>query len=102
MQAEPLEPPRNGRRGTLLPDDELETFRERWDRIQVGFVDEPRTSVEEADSLVEELTQRLVDSFTRERSELESRWDGGGDVSTEDLRVALQRYRSFFGRLLAA
>ena len=55
-----------------------------------------------ADQLVAEIMQRLAESFARERSDLEQQWDRGEDVSTEDLRVALQRYRSFFQRLLAA
>ena len=86
----------------LLQRDDGEAFRARWDEIQVRFVDEPRESVERADHLVEELMQRLTSMFDEERRSLESRWDQGDDVSTEDLRVALQRYRTFFARLLAA
>ena len=82
--------------------DDPEGFQRRWDSIQAGFVDEPRTAVQDADGLVAELMQRLAESFSNERSSLESQWDGDGDVSTEDLRVALQRYRSFFDRLLSA
>ena len=77
-------------------------LRERWIEIQTGFVDEPRSAVQEADALVADLMQRLAESFSRERQTLEEQWDRGDDVSTEDLRVALQRYRSFFDRLLAA
>jgi hypothetical protein len=87
---------------SLLPDDAAKGFGERWEEIQTSFVDEPRTSVEAADQLVAEVMQRLAESFARERSDLEQQWDRGEDVSTEDLRVALQRYRSFFQRLLAA
>ena len=86
----------------LLAGEDVDRFRERWESIQVGFVDEPRTSVEQADGLVDELMQRLAETFARERDELESQWSRGDDVSTENLRVALQRYRSFFERLLAA
>jgi hypothetical protein len=86
----------------LLPDEEGSGFRERWERIQTSFVDEPRKSVEEADRLVAEVMQRLARSFADERSDLEQQWDRGEDVSTEDLRVSLQRYRAFFARLLAA
>jgi hypothetical protein len=86
----------------LLQDQDGDAFRARWDEIQVRFVDEPRESVEQADRLVAELMERLTATFDEERRSLESRWDAGDDVSTEDLRVALQRYRSFFGRLLAA
>jgi hypothetical protein len=86
----------------LLPSDASSEFEERWRQIQTNFVDEPRAAVEEADSLVAELMQRLATSFSETRSQLESQWDQGDDVSTEDLRVALTRYRSFFRRLLAA
>ena len=87
--------------GPLFSQEEAGTLRARWDTIQVGFVDEPRRAVEEADSLVATAMKRLAEQFSEERSRLEGQWDRGGDVSTEDLRVALRRYRSFFGRLLA-
>ena len=73
---------------------------ERWQQIQAEFVDDPRKSVTEAHQLVSELVQRIVDSFTQERSDLEHQWSKGNDASTEDLRVCLQRYRAFFSRLL--
>jgi hypothetical protein len=73
----------------------------RWNEIQGRFVDEPRGSVEEANELVAELMERLVSSFSEQRAGLEQQWDRGEDVTTEDLRIAFQRYRSFFGRLLA-
>lgn len=75
---------------------------QRWQHIQAEFVDDPRRSVAEAHALVSELMQLVVDSFGRERGELEGQWSRGGEVSTEDLRLCLQRYRSFFGRLLPA
>jgi hypothetical protein len=89
-------------REPLFAGDETEGFRARWQEIQTGFVDEPQQAVQEADSLVAELMQRLAETFSQERSRLESQWAEGGDASTEDLRVALQRYRSFFDRLLSA
>lgn len=89
-------------RGPLLPDDETDGFTTRWREIQIAFVDEPRESVAKADALVAELMQRLATSFSEERQRLEGQWDRGDDVSTEDLRVALTRYRSFFDRLLSA
>jgi hypothetical protein len=89
-------------RGPLLDQPETDSFTTRWREIQVDFVDRPRESVEQADALVAELMQRLAASFAHERSRLEQQWDGGDDVSTEDLRVALTRYRSFFDRLLSA
>jgi hypothetical protein len=87
-------------RQPLLPATELDGLRTRWDDIQTGFVDEPREAVAEADGLVAEVMQELADTFARERSQLETQWDRGEAVSTEELRVALQRYRSFFNRLL--
>jgi hypothetical protein len=86
----------------LLPDDQGAEFHERWESIQTTFVDDPRDAVENADALVAELMQRLADGFARERERLEGQWSRGEDVSTEDLRVVLQRYRSFFRRLLSA
>ncbi len=86
----------------LLDAAESRELGDRWSEIQTGFVDEPRRAVEEADALVADLMQRLAESFSRERQALEGQWDRGDDVSTEDLRIALQRYRSFFDRLLAA
>jgi hypothetical protein len=87
--------------GPLFASEEASRFRQRWDAVQVGFVDEPRKSVEEADNLVAEAMKRLAEQFAEERSKLEGQWSQGSDVSTEDLRLALQRYRSFFGRLLS-
>jgi hypothetical protein len=86
----------------LLEDSELQSIRGQWKDIQAEFVDEPRKAVQEADALVAELMQRLAQTFATEREGLESRWAGGEDVSTEDLRHGLRRYRSFFERLLAA
>lgn len=80
---------------------EAEGFRSRWMQVQTKFVDEPRRSVEEADQLVAGTMKRLAEVFAGERERLERDWDRGGDVSTEDLRLALQRYRSFFDRLLS-
>ena len=84
----------------LFPENESKDFHKRWTDIQTAFVDEPRQAVERADELVAEVIKRLADSFARERSRLEGQWGRGDNVSTEDLRVALQRYRAFFDRLL--
>jgi len=84
----------------LFPENESRDFHKRWTDIQTAFVDEPRHAVEQADELVAEVIKRLADSFARERSRLEGQWGRGDNVSTEDLRVALQRYRAFFDRLL--
>jgi len=72
-----------------------------WDQIQTGFVDQPRNAVHEADALVSSAIDRLSKGFADARSKLEQQWDKGDNVSTEDLRVAFQRYRSFFQRMLS-
>ena len=76
-------------------------YRTQWDAIQTGFVDEPRKAVQEADALVSLVIKRLSEVFGEERASLERQWGKGDEISTEDLRVALRRYRSFFERLLA-
>jgi hypothetical protein len=85
----------------LFSPEEAKEFRARWDTIQGGSVDEPRRAVEHADSLVAGAMKRLAEMFADERAKLEGQWDRGDSVSTEDLRLALRRYRSFFGRLLS-
>jgi len=85
----------------LFSPEETKDFRARWDAIQVSFVDEPRRVVEQADSLVAVAMKRLAEMFAAERTKLEGQWDRGDNVSTEDLRLALRRYRAFFGRLLS-
>lgn len=86
---------------TLLSRDSSEDMRSRWETIQAGFVDDPRTSVQEADELVVMAIKKLAESFADERAKLEQEWSKGNDVSTENLRQALRRYRAFFHRLLA-
>jgi hypothetical protein len=86
----------------LFASDEAERFRSDWRGIQTDFVDEPRKAVEKADQLVAGTIKRLAEVFAVERTKLEEQWSRGDDISTEDLRIALQRYRSFFDRLLAA
>lgn len=85
----------------LFPAGDLDGLRSRWNEVQTAFVDEPRRAVEQADELVASAMKRLAHVFADERSKLEQQWDRGDNVSTEDLRLALQRYRSFFHRLLA-
>jgi hypothetical protein len=92
---------RDEERVALFIANEANELRARWDGIQVGFVDEPRKAVQEADALVSATIKRLAEIFADERQKLEQQWDRSENVSTEDLRVALQRYRSFFARLLA-
>ncbi|HET7451714.1 MAG TPA: hypothetical protein VFL12_03165, partial [Thermoanaerobaculia bacterium] len=88
------------RRVPLFSDEDAAGLHERWTAVQTGFVDEPREAVQQADVLVAETIRRLAESFAREKASLEEEWSRGGDISTEDLRQALRRYRSFFDRLL--
>ncbi len=86
--------------GPLFREEELQGFRSRWDQVQGSFVDEPRQAVEQADGLVANMVQRIAEEFSTARADLEKQWSTGGNVSTEDLRQVLRRYRSFFNRLL--
>lgn len=88
--------------GALLSTKISGDFQRRWEAIQTQFVDEPRGAVEDADQLVATVMQKLAEGFAQERERLEAQWDQGEEISTEDLRVALRRYRAFFQRLLAA
>ena len=97
--AAPSEPPADT---PLVPSDQGAELKGRWEGIQGTFVDSPRDAVENADALVAQVMQLIAEGFARERESLEDQWGRGDDVSTEDLRVALQRYRSFFQRLLSA
>ena len=85
----------------LFSNDDCRGLRSRWGNLQVGFVDEPRRAVEQADELVNETIRGLTTGFANEREKLDKQWHQGADASTEDLRVAFQRYRSFFERLLS-
>ena len=86
----------------LFDDRDLDRYRSRWMDVQGRFVDEPQASVQQADELVAELMQSLAAQFSESRTRLEQQWSSNDEVSTEDLRQALMRYRSFFERLLAA
>jgi hypothetical protein len=85
----------------LFDQDELGDLRTRWDQVQTSFVDEPRHAVEQADTLVATIVKRIAEQFADEREKLEQQWHRGDDVSTEDLRQGLKRYRAFFDRLLS-
>jgi len=85
----------------LLVGDDAGELGGRWQEIQARFVDDPREAVHDADALVQDVLHRVTRGFADERRRLEEQWDGGDDVSTEELRLALQRYRAFFGRLLS-
>ena len=91
----------DGFSGPLLAHDASEEMRTRWESIQARFVDDPNNAVKDADDLVSTAIKRLSDTFSNERTKLERQWSQGNDVSTEDLRLALRRYRAFFHRLLA-
>ena len=86
--------------GPLFSTNETEDFQRQWNSIQAAFVDEPQQAVEDADRLIAQTMKRLAEIFADERQKLEHQWDQGDNVSTEDLRVALRKYRSFFSRLL--
>ena len=85
----------------LIAEDQLTGLRARWDHVQASFVDDPRDCVQKADGLVTDVIEQLTSNFASTRSGLEQQWSRGEDASTEDLRVALKRYRDFFDRLLA-
>ena len=86
----------------LFENDEADEFRSRWLNIQSRFVDDPSASVKEADELVATVIKSITRSFADRRISLESQWKSGeNNISTEDLRVAIKRYRSFFNRLLS-
>ncbi|MFB7668076.1 hypothetical protein ACFC1R_29845 [Kitasatospora sp. NPDC056138] len=86
----------------LLSENDEDELRTRWQQIQNDFVDDPREAVHAADLLVADLMQRLATSFADHKRGLEDQWNRGDEVQTEDLRLALQQYRSFFNRLLSS
>ena len=86
---------------SLLGDNDLSGLRSRWDDVQAAFVDNPKECVQKADTLVAEVVEQLTTGFSDARSRLEAQWARGESASTEDLRVALKRYRDFFQRLLS-
>jgi hypothetical protein len=86
---------------SLFADADVGDYRTRWSSIQAAFVDEPRKAVEDADNLVKSVLSKLAENFTQQRQTLANQWGRGDTASTEDLRITLQRYRSFFDRLLS-
>ena len=102
VKTPPVAHEHNGeQRNPLFSNDEGKNFRDRWQDIQTAFVDEPRQAVEHADELIAEILQHLARRFSDQRSRLESEWEHSDKASTEELRLALRRYRSFCDRLLA-
>jgi len=88
------------RTNSLFADD-TSGLRSRWDDVQAAFVDDPKECVQKADTLVAEVVEQLTNGFSEARSRLEAQWSRGEEASTEDLRLALKRYREFFQRLLS-
>jgi hypothetical protein len=86
----------------FLPDDRMTALRSRWEEIQAGFVDDPRGAVRDAHATVAALVDELTETFSRERAMLEEQWSANREPDTESLRVTLQRYRSFLGKLLGS
>jgi len=101
----PIREPRSAEsaesRTSLLPPGEAGQLYARWERIQSTFVDEPGRAVEDADKLAKMAINRVSELFSEERKKLEDEWTRGGEISTEHLRIALKKYRSFFTRLLS-
>jgi hypothetical protein len=97
--------PNNGSpdgKGTLLfPSEQCKNLSDEWQNIQASFVDAPRVSVQKADALVKKTVGILETSFAEMHNSLEQNWERDRQVSTEDLRLALQNYRSLFQRLLS-
>ena len=87
---------------TLLDEAEANGFLDRWREVQTRFVDDPQGAVRDGDSLVAELMQSLAQRFSQHKHDLEEQWQSGAEPGTEELRVALRQYRSFFQRLLTS
>lgn len=85
----------------LFPQETAEAFRSHWDAVQIGFVDDPRKAVQQADELVAKVMKSLAESFAKQRASIEADVGQNEQADTENLRVALRRYRSFFERLLS-
>lgn len=85
----------------LFTPEAAQAFREHWDAVQIGFVDDPKQAVQRADELVAQVMKSLAETFANERAQLEGQVQQAEQASTENLRVALRHYRSFFQRLLS-
>lgn len=93
-------PARSGGDEPLLGAEDTAEYRKAWSEIQGRFVDDPQEAVRSADTLVAEVMQSLARTFSTHKQGLEEQWGQGEQVATEELRLALQHYRSFFNRLL--
>ncbi|HUF54322.1 MAG TPA: hypothetical protein VMR52_11190 [Dehalococcoidia bacterium] len=87
--------------GELFRQASYDEYASRWEQIQADFVDDPQATVARADALVSDVINDLTQTFESERNSLENQWSQDAEANTEDLRIALQRYRSFFQRLLS-
>lgn len=94
-------PPEDEALAALFAQDVAHDFRSRWDAVQIGFVDDPRRAVQQADELVAQVMKSLAETFAQQRTSIEADVGQADQASTENLRVALRRYRSFFQRLLS-
>jgi hypothetical protein len=83
-----------------LADAEIDELQSRWNSVQIEFIDEPRASVEQAEALVAETTEKIVRMLSERKASVDQDWRSNNDITTEDLRMALQRYRTFFNRLI--
>lgn len=91
----PAEAPRSTQ---LIDSESLSALRSEWDAIQVLFVDDPRNAVVRADELLVRAFTVISNAIARDRSEIHERWSH--DATTEDLRIAMQRYRWHLRSLL--
>ncbi|MCX4649866.1 MULTISPECIES: hypothetical protein [unclassified Streptomyces] len=101
-QQQQAEQPNKEETPPLLTTGDAQDFRDRWNKVQSTFVDEPREAVQSADTLVTDVMQTLATTFADQKRGLEGQWKSGEEANTEDLRKALRHYRSFFNRLLTA
>lgn len=85
----------------LFDQREVSEFSDRWEDIQVRFVDQPQESVAAADKLVDDVVTTVTTRLGDQRRQLESQWQREEEVSTEQLRQSLQRYHALFDRLLS-
>ncbi len=87
--------------GPFFPPDVAKDFRLRWDAVQMSFIDDPRQAARQGDELVAQVRKNITDIFSQERANLEAQLAQTDKASTENLRVTMRRYRSFFERILA-
>lgn len=84
----------------LLDQNLADDLAEEWQTVQARFVDDPRDAVRSADQLVSRAMSGITDRLGRTKSELETQWSRDGEADTEQLRRALQQYRTVLGGLL--